>query len=81
MKFSVRGHEFEVLPGFLLTQIGWFVVNFTMGFLGIPWPNVVFHAVATLSVVVISAYNVTIDGKEIWNLLTEGEEPWESEKR
>jgi len=69
MKFSVREHEFELLPGFWLAQIGWFVVNFTMGFLEVPWPNVFFQGAVTSVVAAISMYNVTIDGKGLLEIM------------
>jgi hypothetical protein len=65
VKFSIGTppHEFEILPGFWLAQIGWFVVNFTMGFVGVGWPNIYMRWVATVAIVAISAYNVTVDNK------------------
>jgi hypothetical protein len=66
LKFSVGAdpvREIEILPGVWMTLITWATLNFTMGFVGVKWPNIWFHAAMLIGMYVIILYNVTVDNR------------------
>lgn len=76
MKFSIGSdpsHEVEILPGTWVTVMAWMVLNFTMGFVGVQWPNIWFRVSALCVIYLIILYNITIDNRCLVDIYIKGE--------